>query len=113
MVKERGLYNPAFEHDACGVGFIVRINGEQTHDIIEKGVEILCNLEHRGAVGGDQKTGDGAGMLFQIPHKFFDKVTDFKLPISPRKYAGMKAGLFSVGVMYRWMLNALAIWPGG
>ena len=69
-MKARGLYDPAFEHDACGVGFIVRIDGEKTHDIIEKGVEILCNLEHRGAVGGDQKTGDGAGMLFQIPHKF-------------------------------------------
>ena len=80
MKKARGLYDPAFEHDACGVGFIVRINGEKTHDIIEKGVEILCNLEHRGAVGGDQKTGDGAGMLFQIPHEFFDKVTDFSIP---------------------------------
>ncbi|MCD6342826.1 MAG: glutamate synthase large subunit [Spirochaetaceae bacterium] len=89
MMKEHGLYNPDFEHDACGVGFIVRINGEQTHDIIEKGVEILCNLEHRGAVGGDQKTGDGAGMLFQIPHRFFDKVTDFKLPKEGSYGAGM------------------------
>ncbi|MCK5251064.1 MAG: hypothetical protein KAJ98_13925, partial [Spirochaetaceae bacterium] len=49
MMKARGLYEPAFEHDACGVGFIVRINGEKSHDIVEKGVEILCNLEHRGA----------------------------------------------------------------
>jgi len=88
-MKARGLYDPAFEHDACGVGFIVRINGERTHDVIEKGVEILCNLEHRGAVGGDQKTGDGAGMLFQLPHKFFDKVTDFKLPEEGSYGAGM------------------------
>ena len=80
MMKARGLYDPAYEHDACGVGFIVRINGRRSHDIVEKGVEILCNLEHRGAVGGDQKTGDGAGMLLQIPHDFFDKAVDFRLP---------------------------------
>ncbi len=89
MMKARGLYDPAFEHDACGVGFIVRIDGGKTHDIIEKGVEILCNLEHRGAVGGDQKTGDGAGMLFQIPHKFFKKVTEFNLPPEGKYGTGM------------------------
>ena len=79
MLKARGLYDPAFEHDACGIGFVVRINGEKTHDIVEKGVEILCNLEHRGAVGGDQQTGDGAGMLIQIPHGFLNKVCPFTL----------------------------------
>lgn len=80
MMRARGLYDPAFEHDACGVGFVVRVDGRKSHDIIEKGVEILCNLEHRGAVGGDQKTGDGAGMLIQIPHVFFDRTVDFSLP---------------------------------
>ncbi len=89
MMKARGLYDPAFEHDACGVGFIVRIDGEKTHDIIEKGVEILCNLEHRGAVGGDQKTGDGAGMLMQVPHAFLDKVTSFPLPSEGEYGVGM------------------------
>ena len=89
MMKARGLYDPAFEHDACGVGFIVRLDGGRTHDIIEKGVEILCNLEHRGAVGGDQKTGDGAGMLTQIPHKFFRKVCQFNLPDEGEYGAGM------------------------
>ncbi len=89
MMKARGLYDPAFEHDACGVGFIVRINGEKSHDIIEKGVEILCNLEHRGAVGGDLKTGDGAGMLMQIPHAFLDKATTFKLPPEGEYGVGM------------------------
>ncbi len=91
MRKARGLYDPAFEHDACGIGFIVRINGNPTHDIIEKGVEILCNLEHRGAVGGDLKTGDGAGMLLQIPHVFLNKVTDFDLP---------DEGLYGVGMTF-------------
>ncbi|MDC7225045.1 MAG: glutamate synthase central domain-containing protein, partial [Spirochaetales bacterium] len=80
MLKKRGLYDPAQEHDACGVGFVARIDGRKTHQIVEEGVEILCNLEHRGAVGGDQKTGDGAGMLVQLPHKFFSKVLPFDLP---------------------------------
>ncbi len=69
----KGLYNPHFEHDACGVGFVARINGEQTHDIIEKGIQVLVNLTHRGATGSDKRTGDGAGLLFQIPDAFFRK----------------------------------------
>ncbi len=80
MLKKCGLYDPAQEHDACGVGFVARLDGQKTHQIVEEGVEILCNLEHRGAVGGDQKTGDGAGMLVQLPHKFFQKVLPFDLP---------------------------------
>ncbi|MCC0057192.1 MAG: glutamate synthase large subunit [Rhodobiaceae bacterium] len=67
----RGLYDPKNDHDACGVGFVARLSGEASHDIIEKGLQILCNLEHRGAVGADPKAGDGAGMLVQIPHEFF------------------------------------------
>ena len=80
MLKKYGLYDPEQEHDACGVGFVARIDGKKTHRIVEEGVEILCNLEHRGAVGGDQKTGDGAGMLIQMPHKFFKKVLPFDIP---------------------------------
>ena len=69
----QGLYNPLFEHDNCGVGFVANIHGVKKHDIIEKGIQILHNLIHRGAVGGDDSTGDGAGILLQIPHKFFKK----------------------------------------
>jgi glutamate synthase domain-containing protein 2/glutamate synthase domain-containing protein 1/glutamate synthase domain-containing protein 3 len=63
----QGLYDPKSEHDSCGVGFVVNIDGAKSHGIIAKGIEVLKNLEHRGAIGGDQKTGDGAGILFQIP----------------------------------------------
>lgn len=89
MLKKRGLYDPANEHDACGVGFVARIDGERTHKIVEEGVQILCNLEHRGAVGGDMKTGDGAGMLLQMPHKFFSRVLPFLLPEEGGYGAGM------------------------
>ncbi len=68
--KPQGLYDPSFEHDACGVGFICRLNGEQSHDVIHKALEILVNLTHRGACGCDPKTGDGAGILMQVPHAF-------------------------------------------
>ncbi len=71
---EQGMYDPIFEHDNCGVGFVADINGEKNHDIIQKGMGILRNLIHRGAVGGDDATGDGAGILFQIPFKFLNKV---------------------------------------
>jgi len=66
-----GLYDPEFEHDACGVGFVAHIKGEKSHAIIEKGIGVLQNLVHRGACGCDPETGDGAGILIQIPHAFF------------------------------------------
>ena len=69
----QGLYHPANEHDACGMGFVANIKGEPSHDIILKGLQILVNLEHRGASGCDAETGDGAGLLIQIPHEFFAK----------------------------------------
>ncbi|WDN88615.1 glutamate synthase (NADPH) large chain [Desulfosarcina sp. BuS5] len=71
--ETQGLYNPLFEHDNCGVGFVANIHGVGNHDIIKKGIQILHNLIHRGAVGGDDATGDGAGILLQIPHKFLKK----------------------------------------
>ncbi|MGA7414657.1 MAG: glutamate synthase subunit alpha, partial [Bryobacteraceae bacterium] len=67
----QGLYDPRNEHDACGIGFVVNINGERSHDIVQKGLQILLNLRHRGACGCDPETGDGAGILIQIPHQFF------------------------------------------
>ena len=69
--QREGLYDPRFEHDACGVGFVVNVDGRRTHQIVINGITILKNLVHRGAVGGDSRTGDGAGMLTQIPHRFF------------------------------------------
>ncbi len=67
----QGLYDPANEHDACGLGFVASIRGEKSHSIVEKGIEVLTHLEHRGACGCDPETGDGAGVLIQIPHEFF------------------------------------------
>ncbi len=89
MPVAQGLYTPSNEHDACGVGFIARMNGEKSHDIVEKGLAMLLNLEHRGAVGADPRAGDGAGLLVQIPHRFFASLTPqlgFELP-EPGHYA--------------------------
>jgi glutamate synthase (ferredoxin) len=84
-VKEQGLYLPEFEHDNCGAGFICNLNGIKSNDIIHKALDILIKLEHRGAVSSDGRTGDGAGILFDIPHDFFKKVCDFEIP-EPREY---------------------------
>ena len=85
----QGLYDPAQEHDACGMGFVASIRGEKSHQIIEQGIQILINLTHRGACGCDPETGDGAGLLIQIPHKFFARECEtlgFTLP-EPGEYA--------------------------
>ncbi|MEA2965125.1 MAG: glutamate synthase large chain, partial [Alphaproteobacteria bacterium] len=85
----QGLYDPALEKDSCGVGFIADIKGRSSHKLIEDALAILCNLEHRGAVGADPRAGDGAGILVQIPHKFFAKEAErlgFALP-KPHEYA--------------------------
>ncbi len=84
----QGLYNPAYEHDACGIGMICSIKGIRTRKIVEDGLQILCNLEHRGAVGADPKAGDGAGILIQLPHEFFAaeaQLLGFTLP-KPNHY---------------------------
>ncbi|MGD0548233.1 MAG: hypothetical protein ABR991_10465 [Terracidiphilus sp.] len=67
----QGLYHPQNEHDACGMGLVANIRGVRSHDIIRKGLEVLINLTHRGAAGCDPETGDGAGILIQIPHEFY------------------------------------------
>ncbi len=69
--SKQGLYDPRFEHDACGVGFIAHIKNRKSHDIVQQGLEILNRLTHRGAAGADPREGDGAGILTQIPHEFF------------------------------------------
>ena len=73
LPEAQGLYDPRNERDACGIGFVVNIKGQRSHDIILKGIQILINLTHRGACGCDPETGDGAGILIQIPHEFFVK----------------------------------------
>jgi len=83
-MQREGLYDPFFEHDSCGVGFVVNVDGRRTHQIVENGITILKNLQHRGAVGGDSRTGDGAGMLVQMPHRFFAREAagqGFTLPV--------------------------------
>ena len=88
----QGLYNPINEHDACGVGFVANLNGVKSHEIVRNGIKILENLLHRGAVGGDLKTGDGAGILVQIPHDFFKKVCQSRhinLPVRGEYGVGM------------------------
>jgi glutamate synthase domain-containing protein 2/glutamate synthase domain-containing protein 1/glutamate synthase domain-containing protein 3 len=75
-----GLYDPRYEHDACGVALVARLDNEPTHEVVEMGLTALANLEHRGAAGADPRTGDGAGVLLQLPDAFFRAVVDFELP---------------------------------
>ncbi len=72
--EKEGLYDPEFEHDACGIGFVAHLKGKQSHEIVSNGIQLLINLEHRGATGAEKNSGDGAGILTQMPHKFMQKV---------------------------------------
>ena len=74
MPPKQGLYDPKNEHDACGIGFVANIKGVKSHDILQQSLSILCNLDHRGARGSEMNTGDGAGVLIQVPHQFFAEV---------------------------------------
>ena len=85
-MEKQGLYLPEFEHENCGAGFICNLNGEKTNQIIHDALEILVKLEHRGGVSADGKTGDGAGLLIDIPHDYFKRVCDFSIP-NQREYA--------------------------
>ena len=90
----QGLYDPRHEHDACGIGFVANVRGQRSHDIVQKGIEVLVNLTHRGACGCDPETGDGAGVLIQIPHDFFTRecaTLGFTLPA---------AGAYGVGMTF-------------
>jgi glutamate synthase (ferredoxin) len=92
--KKQGLYDPAHEHDACGVGFVADLQDRPTHDIIAQAVQVLVNLEHRGACGCETNTGDGAGILFQKPHKFLARECEkqkLKLP---------RPGEYGVGMVF-------------
>ncbi len=90
----QGLYDPSYEHDGCGVGFIAHIHNHKSKDIIDKGLRIMCNLEHRGAIGADPDTGDGAGMLIQMPDKFLRRV------VSQQNISLPPLGCYGVGMHF-------------
>src|SRR5580765_758578 len=92
LPAKQGLYDPQFEHDACGVGFVVNIKGRKSHEIIQQGLQILMNLDHRGACGCEANTGDGAGILIQMPHGFLSiacKELGIDLPAAGQYGAGL------------------------
>ncbi|MGH3313814.1 MAG: glutamate synthase large subunit, partial [Streptomyces sp.] len=88
---KQGMYDPRHEHDACGVGFVATLTGEPSHDLVEQGLTVLRNLEHRGATGSDPDTGDGAGLLLQVPDAFLRETAGFSLP---------EAGAYAVGIAF-------------
>ncbi|MEM7348387.1 MAG: glutamate synthase central domain-containing protein, partial [Chloroflexota bacterium] len=94
LPPKQGLYDPSFEHDACGVGFVVNIKGKQSHQTVKDAITVLLNLDHRGAVGAEPTTGDGAGILTQLPHKLFQR--EFKA----RGITLPEIGQYGVGMIY-------------
>ena len=91
LPRAQGLYDPAYEHDACGVAFVVDLHGRKSHEMVGKGITALCNLQHRGASGCEVNTGDGAGILLQIPDRFLRAVVDFELP---------RSGAYATGIAF-------------
>ena len=88
----RGLYDPAHEHDACGVGFVAHIKGRRSHGIVRQALQVLINLEHRGACGCEVNTGDGAGILIQMPDRFLRReAAGLGITLPPER--GYAAGL--------------------
>ncbi|WP_329397999.1 glutamate synthase large subunit [Streptomyces melanogenes] len=87
----QGMYDPRNEHDACGVGFVATLTGEASHELVEQALTVLRNLEHRGATGSEPDSGDGAGILLQVPDAFLREVTSFELP---------EAGAYAVGIAF-------------
>src|SRR5580698_10727847 len=94
LPPKQGLYDPQFEHDACGVGFVVNVKGKKSHQIIEQALTVLLNLDHRGACGCEVNTGDGAGILMQMPHTFLKKVCADKHIDLPAE------GQYGCGIVY-------------
>src|SRR4051812_14167345 len=92
LPSAQGLYRPEFEHDACGIGLYAHIKGLATHEIVQKGLQMLCQLDHRGGQGSDPLTGDGAGLMVGIPDSYFRKVClDMNLP---------KKGRYGIGMLF-------------
>ncbi len=94
LPKRQGLYDPSREHDACGIGFVAHVRGQKSHDIVRQGLQILVNLEHRGAVGADPMAGDGAGIMIQIPDAFLrEQFAKEKVTLPP-------AGDYGIGMVF-------------
>ena len=91
---KQGLYDPQFEHDACGIGFMANIKGIKSHDVVEQAIKILINMTHRGGCGAEEQTGDGAGILIQVPHKFLTKVCHVEKIDLPNE------GEYAVGMVF-------------
>src|ERR1700681_1426043 len=89
--SSQGLYNPAFEHDACGVAMVADMHARRSRGIVDKAITALVNLEHRGAQGAEPHSGDGAGILIQVPDAFLRDVVDFELP---------EAGSYATGIAF-------------
>ena len=85
----QGLYDPRYEHDACGVAFVVDMHGRASHEMVQRGLDCLYKLDHRGATGAEENVGDGAGILIQLPDSFFRQVSDLDLPEAGFYAAGM------------------------
>src|SRR5712672_879823 len=94
LPSRQGLYDPRYEHDSCGVGFVAHSRGEKSHEIVRQGLQILVNLEHRGAVGADPLAGDGAGILVQIPDVFLREV------FAKEKVTLPPAGEYGIGMVF-------------
>ena len=103
-MQKQGLYLPEFEHENCGAGFICNLKGEKTNQIIHDALEILVKLEHRGGVSADGRTGDGAGLLIDIPHNYFKRVCDFDIP-QERAYAVGMVFLPKIENQYQYCKN--------
>ena len=91
LPQAQGLYDPAYEHDSCGVAFVVDMHGGASHDIVKQGLTALHNLDHRGATGAEANVGDGAGIVIQVPDRFLRAVVDFDLPA---------AGTYAMGTAF-------------
>ena len=95
--RPQGMYNSINEHDACGVGLVADINAVRKHEIVENGIKVLERLMHRGAVGGDSQTGDGAGIMTQKPHEFFKAIVK-NLP---------ERGKYGVGMVFTGVVDGI------
>lgn len=89
-MQQEGLYNPTFEHDACGVGFVAHLKGEKSHQQVADALTMLENMEHRGACGCDPESGDGAGIMIQLPHEFlWEECIDLGIQLQEPGYYGV------------------------
>ncbi|RLD63723.1 MAG: glutamate synthase subunit alpha, partial [Bacteroidetes bacterium] len=100
LPEKTGLYNPQNEHDSCGIGFVANIKGKKSHEIVKRGLDVLTNMAHRGAESSDNKTGDGAGITLQIPHKFLE-AQNIDVP---------DAGLYGTGLLFLPKIESEAKW---